>query len=55
MRRLALILAIGLLAVACAEPLPESDDWSPATVGADVVLWRLASGPAGFVRLPASA
>lgn len=49
MRRLAPLVAVALLAAACTEPLPESDDWSPATIDADVVLWRLAAGPAGFV------
>jgi hypothetical protein len=49
MRRLVPILGIALLAAACTEPLPESDDWSPAVVEEGVVLWRLADGPSGFV------
>lgn len=49
MRRLALVLLVVLPAAACTRALPESDDWSPAVIDADVVLWRLVDGPAGFL------
>lgn len=49
MRRGLAAVILVLPVAACGVTIPESDDWSPAVIEADVVLWRLASGPAGFV------
>jgi len=51
MRRLATLLALGLITAACGPGLYETDDFSAAEAGDSVVLWRVTAGPAGFVGI----
>jgi len=49
MRRIAAIVVVALAASGCGLDLYESPDFGTVDAGTDVVLWRLAQGPGGFV------
>lgn len=49
MRRIVSILMVALAATGCGLDLYESPDFATVDAGEDVVMWRLAQGPGGFV------
>jgi len=51
MRRFSLLLAIAIATAGCSADLYESPDFGVVDAGPDVVLWRLAEGPEGFVGI----